>query len=66
MNLVINGKQVQLEEGITTIPDVMKYFNIVDQVVIIEHNGEILHNTSPERKIVDGDKLEFVKFVGGG
>lgn len=67
MNLLINGSTVRLPEHVSTVSDVILHFFTDRPVVIVEHNGEIIDKTShPTREVTDGDKLEFVHFVGGG
>ncbi len=67
MKLLVNGNTVQIPERVGTISDIMMHFNIKQSVVIVEHNGEIIDsNIHPTRKVLDGDKIEIVQFVGGG
>ncbi|ASK63915.1 thiamine biosynthesis protein ThiS [Virgibacillus phasianinus] len=67
MNLTINGKVIPLPEDVTSVRDVMMHFNLNQQVVIVEHNGEILNREHHDHQgIKNGDKLELVQFVGGG
>lgn len=67
MNLQINGEQVKVPETIETIADLINYFEIKNPVFIVEHNENILEKDDHEQTVVkDGDKIEFVQFVGGG
>ncbi|WP_077324814.1 sulfur carrier protein ThiS [Virgibacillus siamensis] len=67
MKLVINGNDIQLDESVFTITDVMDHYHIDNKVVIVEHNGEIIDQSIySKRTLADGDKIEFVQFVGGG
>ncbi|HLS20208.1 MAG TPA: sulfur carrier protein ThiS [Bacillota bacterium] len=67
MNLQINGEQVQVPESIETIADLINYFDIKNPVFIVEHNENILEKSDHNQTVVkDGDKIEFVQFVGGG
>ncbi|MYL60437.1 sulfur carrier protein ThiS [Virgibacillus halodenitrificans] len=67
MNLLVNGKRIQVPATVKTITDVKTHFNITNPVVIVEHNGEILDKSKhPEKEVADGDKIELVEFVGGG
>lgn len=67
MNLQINGEQVTVPESIETISDLIQYFEIKNPVFIVEHNENILEKEDHDKTFVkDGDKIEFVQFVGGG
>ncbi len=67
MNLQINGDQVTLSTDLNTIQDVIDHYQIKNQVVIVEHNDQILEkDTHGQTEIKDGDKLELIQFVGGG
>jgi len=67
MNLQINGDQVTLSTDLNTIQDVIDHYQIKNQVVIVEHNDQILEkDTHCQTEIKDGDKLELIQFVGGG
>jgi sulfur carrier protein len=65
MQLMINGKLETLE--VSTVLDVLKSKDIDPQLVAVELNTqmvdqEFLGTTS----VKDGDKLEFLFFMGGG
>ncbi|RYG72292.1 sulfur carrier protein ThiS [Lentibacillus lipolyticus] len=67
MQLLINGNMTEIPDSIKTIADVKQHFQISNPVVIVEHNGEILEKDSHAvQEIANGDKIEFVQFVGGG
>ena len=67
MNLQINGEQVKVPETIQTIADLIQHFEIKNPVFIVEHNENILEKDDhAATKVTDGDKIEFVQFVGGG
>lgn len=67
MKLQINGEHVKVPETIKTISDLINYFEIKNPVFIVEHNENILEKDDHEQTVVkDGDKIEFVQFVGGG
>ncbi|SFE24358.1 sulfur carrier protein [Lentibacillus persicus] len=67
MSLYINGSTIDLPAHVTTVSDVILHFFDDPPVVIVEHNGDIIDKTSHStREVADGDKLEFVHFVGGG
>lgn len=67
MQLRINGERVTVPQTITTISDLIEYFEIKNPVFIVEHNENILEKEDhSSTTISEGDKIEFVQFVGGG
>jgi len=67
MQLRINGERVTVPQTITTISDLIEYFEIKNPVFIVEHNENILEKKDhAHTKVNEGDKIEFVQFVGGG
>jgi sulfur carrier protein len=66
MKLNINGKAWEIEKSLNLI-ELIEHFQLkVDQVVVE------LNQTVPEKKtyaqvyVKDGDKIELIKFLGGG
>lgn len=50
-----------------SITDLLKHLNLHDQVVIAEVNEDIIENQKQrETQIKENDKIELVRFVGGG
>lgn len=50
-----------------SITDLLKHLNLHDQVVIAEVNEDIIDNQKQrETQIKENDKIELVRFVGGG
>lgn len=67
MKLLINGEYVTVPTTVSTIKEIIEHFKITNPIVIVEHNDSIIEkNAHAETKIVDGDKIELVQFVGGG
>ena len=67
MNLHINGSVIEIPKTIQTISELIDHFDFNTPVIIVEHNNVILQKGEHETaKINDGDKIEFVQFVGGG
>jgi sulfur carrier protein len=67
MNLQINGEQVEVPKSVQTISDLLKHLQLQDQVIIAEINNEIIDNHKQnETEIKEHDKIELVRFVGGG
>jgi sulfur carrier protein len=65
MQLTINGKPETLE--VSTVLDVLKTKDIDPQLVAVELNTQMVDQeylgTTP---VKEGDKLEFLFFMGGG
>ncbi|MBH0161979.1 sulfur carrier protein ThiS [Fictibacillus sp. 26RED30] len=67
MKLMINGETVMVPDTLQSITDLLKHLNLHDQVVIAEVNEEIINNQKQsETQIKENDKIELVRFVGGG
>ncbi|MGI8316951.1 sulfur carrier protein ThiS [Halobacillus mangrovi] len=67
MNVIVNGRTVDLSENETSVADLLERFNIRKRFSIVEHNREVLKKDSYENtRLADGDKVEIVHFVGGG
>jgi sulfur carrier protein len=65
MQLTINGKPETLE--VSTISDVLKAKDIDPQLVAVELNTQMIENEHlSTTSVKDGDKLEFLFFMGGG
>lgn len=66
MNVKINGKVKQLDDGLT-VKQLLKQLNIPFETVVVELNGDIIYKEEYEKVILkDNDKVEIVRFVGGG
>lgn len=66
MNVKINGKEKQLDDGLT-VRQLLKQLNIPFETVVVELNGDIIYKEEYEKVILkDNDKVEIVRFVGGG
>lgn len=67
MDLRINDEIVNVPPSIHTITDLICHLALSNPFIIVEHNHLILKNDEhAHTKINDGDKIEFVQFVGGG
>lgn len=65
MQLTINGKPENLE--VSTIFDILKAKEIDPQLVAVELNTQMIDNEQlATTSVKDGDKLEFLFFMGGG
>ena len=67
MNLVINGKETNINDGLT-VNDLLVQENVqMPDMVSVELNGKILKKTRFEDTVLrDNDKVEFLYFMGGG
>lgn len=66
MKVLINGKEEYIEYEMS-IFELLKKKDIRPEVVTVELNGKIIERKDYQTSIVkDGDKLEFVYFMGGG
>ena len=66
MTLWVNGERVEVS-GLTTVAEVAAHYGLQRNSVLIEHNATALHQREwSERKIAEGDRIEFVRVVAGG
>jgi sulfur carrier protein len=67
MNLVINGKETNINDGLT-VNQLLAQENVqMPDMVSVELNGQILKRTKFEQTLLkDNDKVEFLYFMGGG
>jgi sulfur carrier protein len=66
MEIKLNGESKQIEEGLT-IGQLLLGLGIENRNLAIEHNGDFLESEDLEKTAIkSGDKLEIVRFVGGG
>ena len=67
MKLTINGKDVEAN-GSQTVTELLKEQKVKwPDMVSVELNGSIVERTNFETTTLsDGDKLEFLYFMGGG
>lgn len=66
IKIILNGKEEMLDNG-TLLSDLLKLKNIRKEIVVSELNGEIVDKEKYEvTSLKDGDKLEFVYYMGGG
>ena len=67
MNLVINGKETNIIDGLT-VNQLLAQENVqMPDMVSVELNGQILKRTKFDKTVLkDDDKVEFLYFMGGG
>ncbi len=66
MHITLNGSPREVEEG-RTLPALLEELGAAAEHVAVEHNGEIVARTDLGGVVLRaGDRLEIVRFVGGG
>jgi thiamine biosynthesis protein ThiS len=62
----VNGEERSLPTG-TSVAGLLELLRVATPRVAVERNKEIVPKARyPETRIVEGDELEVVEFVGGG
>jgi sulfur carrier protein len=63
---MLNGRKTDLPEGLT-VTDLLVQKKLNPDVLIVEHNGELLQKDRwPDMVLKENDRLEILRFVGGG
>jgi len=66
MTVSLNGEKADAR-GAQTIAELVERYQFPPQSILIEHNGVALHRREwPERKLAEGDQIEFIRVVAGG
>jgi thiamine biosynthesis protein ThiS len=66
MNVWANGERAEID-GLKTVAELANHYRLQPNSVLIEHNQTALHQREwSERKLSDGDRVEFVRVVAGG
>lgn len=66
MNIFINGEQKTVSPGIT-IARILEAHTILPASIVVELNEVILQpEMFADSCLTDGDRIEFIRFVGGG
>jgi len=66
IKIVVNGKR-RIIDGPTGIPEFLDLIGITNSHIAVAHNGIVLRSDELSGvSIVEGDKLEIVRAVGGG
>ena len=66
MKIVVNGDERSVPEG-TTIAELLGSLELEPGAVVVERNREIVpRDEVDEVALEEGDRLEIVRFVGGG
>lgn len=66
MKITINGKKEELQDGMSVV-DLLQSRKIRVEMVSVELNDAILHRDQfPQARLKEGDKVEFLYYMGGG
>ena len=66
VTISVNGESTETG-GAVTIADLIERYQLAPQAVLIEHNGVALHRREwVQKKLSDGDRIEFIRVVAGG
>ncbi|MBC8318546.1 MAG: sulfur carrier protein ThiS [Desulfobulbaceae bacterium] len=66
MEIQCNGAVKEVKAGMCLV-DFLKSLNLDPDTVVVECDGEVIARKKYESHIlVDGEKLELIRFVGGG
>jgi thiamine biosynthesis protein ThiS len=65
MNVLINGRKQTLSPDATIIR-LLDELKIDPAAIVVELNGKILQPEAYPNGLSEGDRLEFIRFVGGG
>ncbi|EPG75983.1 thiamine biosynthesis protein ThiS [Leptospira fainei serovar Hurstbridge str. BUT 6] len=66
--MLVNGKQVSLSDlSSPSLISLLESLKLKPEMVAVQRNGEIVKKTVwPGVTLQDGDRIEILKFVGGG
>ena len=66
MKIKLNGKEQQIQDGLT-VSDLLLKWKVRPELVTVEVNETILQKLDYEAaKLKEGDNVEFVFYMGGG
>jgi len=67
MKLIINGEEVTSKDGLNVTELLVEQEVKMPEMVSVEINGRILRRTEFDATVLNnGDKVEFLYFMGGG
>ena len=67
MKLILNGKETEYADGLTASELLVKEEVKIPEMLSVEVNGQILKVSDYDTTVLkDGDKVEFLYFMGGG
>ena len=63
--MLVNGQNIEIET--TSILEILGHFELNPDQIAVERNGEILPRSLwSEVQLAAGDRIELIRFVGGG
>jgi sulfur carrier protein len=66
VELTVNGRKIECGEG-KTVCELLSELCVAPERTVVELRGEILsRELFGETVLCDGDKIELIRFVGGG
>ncbi|MBI5532749.1 MAG: sulfur carrier protein ThiS [Deltaproteobacteria bacterium] len=66
MKLVINGAERDVD-GARSVLGLIESLKLDPKTLVVEHNGVLLRREGLDSaRLAEGDRLELVRFVGGG
>jgi sulfur carrier protein len=66
MKILVNGETKEFKEGLS-LEDVIQQLGVRKETVVAEVNREIIQaGQRATRRLLDGDVVELIQFVGGG
>ncbi|MGB9475912.1 MAG: sulfur carrier protein ThiS [Candidatus Udaeobacter sp.] len=66
MKISLNGEPVDARDA-NTIAELVDRYKLPPQSILVEHNGLALHRYEwSERRLTEGDRIEFIRVVAGG
>jgi thiamine biosynthesis protein ThiS len=66
MKILLNGKISEEDFG-TTLVGLMAKYGLIKETTVVEINGSIIERGRVEKTIVnEDDRVELIRFVGGG
>ena len=68
MKITINGEEETIEKDSLTISELLVHKNVdMPEMVTVEYNGDMLEREKfDSQSVKEGDKVEFLYFMGGG
>jgi len=66
MDIICNGNRQTVDEN-STLTDLTASYNLDPRTLVAEVNGRIIEHTDfTTWELRDGDRVELIRFVGGG
>ena len=66
MKIAVNGESIDSRDA-KTVAELIDRYQLPPQSILVEHNGLALHRHEwAERRLTEGDRIEFIRVVAGG